>query len=196
MGLDREEVHVPAQEYVLAVAVYAGTEDVVLDLRDLTGPDGFGEAVGGTGILRRRPDRTTLEQAGGGTLGYGIGTGAAVGIVVGVLLGYPLPAAGVGAVVGGFVGHRARRREVRELVGVLHDFIPVGATALVAVVQAEPWPVLRTTLTRALRVTGWPVDDGPLLPFALALVRGNPTVTEDLEAGAEPQRRADPDGRP
>ncbi len=181
----------PTQEYVLLLGVYAGMEEAALDLRDLTGADGFPDAVGGAGILRRRFDGSTLQQSGGGTLGYGIGTGAAAGIVVGVLVGFPLAGAGVGAILGGLVGHRMRQQEVGELVGVLDDSIPVGATALVAVVEAESWPVLRGTLGRALRVTGWPLDDGPLLPFARSLVRGNPTVIEDLDRPEDPRPRPD-----
>ena len=64
---------------------------------------------------------------------------------------------------------------------VLDEQIPVGSTALVAVVPAGPWPLIRVSLARAIRVTGWPLDPGsPLLPFARSLVRGNPTVSEEL----------------
>lgn len=184
----------PVQEYVLCVAVYATPEEAGLDLRDLTGPDGFAEDVSGAGILRRGPDRATLQQSGGGTLGYGIGTGAAMGIVAGAMLGYPLVVGAIGAVVGGFVGQRVRTQEVGALVGVLGDAIPVGATALVAVVRAEPWPVLRGTLGRALRITGWPLDDGPLVPFARSLVRGNPTAIEDLAGHQPPEAPRDLQG--
>lgn len=181
-----------AREYVLLLGVYAGAEDAALDLRDLTGDHGFPDAVGGAGILRRGLDGSTLQQSGGGTLGYGIGTGAAAGIVVGVVLGFPLASAVAGAFLGGLVGHRMRQREVGVLVGVLDDAIPVGATALVAVVDAQMWPVLRTTLGRALRVTGWPLDDGPLVPFARSLVRGNPTVTQDLDRPEGPSPALEP----
>lgn len=174
-----------AEEYVLLLGVYAGTEEATLDLRDLTGPGGFADAVCGAGILHRRFDGATLQQSGGGTLGYGIGTGAAAGIVVGVIVGLPLAGAGVGAALGGLVGHRMRQQEVQDVVRVLAESIPVGATALVAVVQAESWPVLRGTLGRALRVTGWPLDDGPLLPFARSLVRGNPSVAEALDRSGD-----------
>ena len=177
----------PVSEHVLCVAIYASVEEAGLDLRELTGPSGFAESVGGSGLLHRGTGRVTLQQAGGGTLGYGIGTGAAVGIVAGVILGYPLVVGGIGAVVGGIIGYRNRTREVDGLVRVLDDAIPVGATALVAVVRAEAWPVLRGTLDRALRVSGWPLDDGPLVPFARSLVRGNPTATEDLGGHAPPE---------
>jgi hypothetical protein len=180
------------EEYVLAVGIYASTDEALEDLRDLTTPGGHPGAVGGAGILRRRLDGSTLQQSGGGTLGYGIGTGAAAGIVGGVLVGFPLVGAGIGALVGGVVGQRMRQREIGTLVGVLDDWIPVGSSALVAVVRAESWPTIRATLQRALRVTGWPVDEGPLLPFARSLVRGNPTVTEDLQRPADPGRPPDP----
>jgi hypothetical protein len=181
-------------EHVLAVGIYASTQEALEDLRDLTAPGRPPGAVGGAGILRRRLDGATLQQAGGGTLGYGIGTGAAAGIVGGVLVGFPLAGAGMGALVGGVVGHRMRQREIGTLVGVLDDYIPVGSSALVAVVRADSWPGIRSSLRRALRVTGWPVDDGPLLPFARALVRGNPTVTEDLQPPADRDPPADPSG--
>ena len=49
----------------------------------------------------------------------------------------PLVGAAAGAVVGGLVGRRVSRREVDGLVALLDDAIPVGATALLAVVEAE-----------------------------------------------------------
>lgn len=170
----------PGREYVLMLALHAGPEDAAGDLADLLAPAGFPDAVAGAAILQRGRDGTTIQQPGGGTLAYGIGTGAAVGVAAGALLGVPLQTMVVGAAVGGLIGHRRRRDELDGVVAVLADHIPIGATALVAVVAAEQWPVLRTSLARALRVTGWPLDEGPLVEFARSLVRGNPTVSEDL----------------
>lgn len=188
-------------EYVLMLALHADVADAAADLADLTERSGVTELVAGSAILHRTPTGATVQQIGGGTLAYGIGTGLAVGVVAGVPFDQPLVGGAIGAVVGGLLGRRTRRREVSGLVGLLDDQLPVGSIALVAVVPAVPWPLIRVSLDRALRVTGWPLDrDSPLLPFARSLVRGNPTVSEELP---QPARRfstteggpEDPDGR-
>jgi uncharacterized membrane protein len=170
-----------SDEYVLVVALYADAEEAVADLRDLTAPGGLSQAVAGSGILHRDWRRSMLQQGSGGTLAYGIGTGAAAGIVAGVFLGMPLLGGAVGALVGGVVGHRVSRREVEGLVAVLDDAIPVGATALLAVVEERRLQEVRTSLNRALRTSGRVLDDGPLTSYARAFVRGNPEVLEVLD---------------
>ena len=126
-----------SQGYVLVVALYADADEAVSDLRDLTAAGGMSQAVAGSGILHRDWRRSMLQQGSGGTLAYGIGTGAAAGIVAGVFVGMPLLGAAAGAVVGGVVGRRMSRREVEGLVALLDDAIPVGATALLAVVEED-----------------------------------------------------------
>ena len=174
-------------EYVLMLVLHADVADAAADLAELTASSATIDLVAGSAILRRTVPRTLVQQSGGGTLGYGIGTGMAVGVVAGVPLGQPLLTGALGAVIGGLVGRRARQREVQGVMDVLDEQIPVGSTALVAVVPAGPWPLIRVSLARAVRVTGWPLDPGsPLLPFARSLVRGNPTVSEELP---EPTRQ-------
>jgi uncharacterized membrane protein len=173
-----------SQEYVLVVALYADAEEALADLRDLTSPGGLSQAVAGSGILHRDWRRAMLQQGSGGTLAYGIGTGAAAGIVAGVFLGTPLLGGAVGAVVGGVVGRRMSRREVEGLVAVLDDAIPVGATALLAVVEEERLPEIRASLDRALRTSGRVLDDGPLTSYVRAFVRGNPEALETLDRQA------------
>jgi len=177
-----------SQEYVLLVALYADPGEAVADLRDLTAPGGLSQAVAGSGILHRDWRRSMLQQGSGGTLAYGIGTGAAAGIVAGVFLGMPLLVGAVGAVIGGVVGRRMSRREVEGLVAVLDDAIPVGATALLAVVDEERLPEIRTSLDRALRSSGRVLDDGPLTSYVRAFVRGNPEALEilDRQSGRSP----------
>ncbi len=168
-------------EYVLVVALYADADEAVADLRDLTASGGRADAVAGSGILHRGWRRSTLQQGSGGTVAYGIGTGAAAGIVVGVFLALPLVGAAAGAVVGGLVGRRVSRREVDGLVALLDDAIPVGATALLAVVGAERLLEVRASLHRALRTSGRVLDDGPLTAHVRAFVRGNPEALEVLD---------------
>ena len=178
-----------SDEYVLVVALYADADEAVGDLRDLTAHAGLNPAVAGSGILHRDWRRSMLQQGGGGTVAYGIGTGAAAGIVVGVLVGVPLVGAAAGALVGGLLGRRVSRREVDGLVVLLDDAIPVGATALLAVVEAEHLLEVRAALGRALRSSGRVLDEGPLTSYVRAFVRGNPDVLEilDRQAGRNPE---------
>lgn len=168
-------------EYVLVVGVYAATDEAVADLREITGPGALAGAVVGAGILRRDWRRSALHQGHGGTLAYGIGTGAAAGIVAGVFVGLPLLGAVAGALVGGALGRRLGRREVEGLVALLGDTVPVGATALIAVVLEEQLLQVRSAMTRALRSSGRVLDEGVLTSCARSLVRGNPTVMEALD---------------
>ncbi len=171
-----------SQQYALVVGVYADAHEAASDLRDITGPAALGDAVAGAGILRRDWRGSALSQGSGGTLAYGIGTGAAAGIVVGVVLGGPLLGAVVGAAVGGMLGQRAGRREIEVLVAAVSDTVPVGGTALVAVVVEGQLPLVRAAMTRALRTSGRVLDEGPLTTCARSLVRGNPTAMEALDA--------------
>lgn len=171
-------------EYALVVALYADAEEAVADLRDLKANGGLDQVVAGSGILYRDWRRSMLHQGSGGTLAYGIGTGAAGGIVAGVFLGLPLVGAVVGAAVGGVVGLRVSRREVDGLVGLLGDAVPVGATALLAVVDESRLAEVRSSLDRALRTSGRVLDDGPLTSHVRAFVRGNPQALEILDRQA------------
>jgi uncharacterized membrane protein len=171
-------------EYVLVVALYADVQEAAADLRDVTAPESLGDAVVGSGILQRDWRRGMLQQGGGGTLAYGVGTGAAGGIVAGVFLGVPLIGGLVGAVVGGFLGWRVSRREVDGLISLLGDAIPVGATALLIVVEESRLLETRTALGRALRTSGRVLDDGPLTRYVRAFVRGNPEALEALDRQA------------
>lgn len=179
-----------SQEYVLVVALYADADEAVSDLRDLTSPGGMSGAVAGSGILHRDWRRSMLQQGSGGTLAYGIGTGTAAGIVAGVVVGMPLVGAVAGAVIGGVVGRRMSQREVEGLVALLEDAIPVGATAVLAVVEADRLLEVRTSLQRALRTSGRVLDQGPLTTYVRALVRGNPEALEvlDRQAGRNTER--------
>lgn len=179
-----------SDEYVLVVALYADADEAVADLRDLTASGGFADAVAGSGILHRGWRRSMLQQGSGGTLAYGIGTGAAAGIVAGVFLSLPLVGAAAGAVVGGLVGRRVSRREVDGLVVLLDDAIPVGATALLAVVAEDRLVEVRAALGRALRSSGRVLDEGPLSSHVRAFVRGNPEALEilDRQAGRTSER--------
>jgi hypothetical protein len=178
------------QGYVLVVALYADSDEAVSDLRDLKAPGGMSQAVAGSGILHRDWRRSMLQQGSGGTLAYGIGTGAAAGIVAGVFLGMPLLGAAAGVVVGGVVGLRMSRREVEGLVALLDDAVPVGATALLAVVEEDRLQEVRTSLQRALRTSGRVLDEGPLTTYVRAFVRGNPEALEvlDRQAGRSSER--------
>ena len=172
------------EEYVLIVAIYADSGEAVADLQFITDHDAFGAAVGGAGILHRDWRQAALQQGSGGTFAYGLGTGAAAGIVAGVFLGMPLLGAAAGAVVGGVVGRRIGREEVDGLVALLDDAIPVGGTALLAVVTEERMVEVRSAMTRALRTTGRVLDEGPLTRHVRAFVRGNPEVMEALDVQA------------
>jgi uncharacterized membrane protein len=167
-------------EYVLVVALYPAVQDAAADLRDVRTREALEDAVVGSGILQRDWRRSVLQQGSGGTLAYGIGTGAAGGIVAGAFLGVPLVAGLVGAVVGGIVGRRVSRREVDGLVSLLGDAIPVGATALLIVVEEARLMEMRTALGRALRTSGRVLDDGPLTVHVRAFVRGNPEALSAL----------------
>ncbi len=171
-------------EYVLVVALYPDVQDAAADLREVSTQEALEGVVIGSGILQRDWRRSVLQQCSGGTLAYGIGTGAAGGIVAGAFLGVPLVAGLVGAVVGGVVGWRVSRREVDGLVALLGDAIPVGATALLIVVEEARLMEVRAALGRALRTSGRVLDDGPLTTYVRAFVRGNPEALEALDRQA------------
>ena len=168
------------EEYVLLVGVHAGRRDALADLREVTAAGPVGEAVAGAAVLHRGLDRSTLQQGGGGTLAYGIGTGAAAGVVAGVELTAPLAGAAAGAAIGAAVGHRLSRREVDDLAAALDDAVPVGASAVLAVVRADRLDLVRGALRHSLRATARLLEDDPLRRLARSLVRGNPTATEAL----------------
>ena len=169
------------REYVLVVALHADSNDAVADLRDLGSPGPLAQSVVGAGILHRGTWRSTLAQGSGGTLAYGIGTGAAAGIVAGVVVSLPLIGAAAGAVVGAVVGRHLACREVEGLIALLADEIPVGATALLAVVAEEHQFAVRAGMARALRTTARVLDEGPLTGHVRAFVRGDPEALEALE---------------
>ena len=82
------------------------------------------------------------------------------------------------------------RREIEGLVAAVGDTVPIGGTAVIAVVVEEQLPAVRAAMTLALRTSGRVLDEGPLTTYARSLVRGNPTVMEALDA-----QQGKPDGR-
>ena len=174
--------------YAIAVGVYADAADAAADLRDLTAPGALAGAVAGAGILRRDWRSASLQQGDGGTTSYGAVTGAAVGVVLGVVVGAPLVMAAVGGLVGAGAGRRIGRREVEGIVSSVGDIVPVGATALIAVVEEESLPTVRAAMGRALRSAGRVLDEGPLIDCARRFVRGNPDVMEALDDQQRPNR--------
>jgi hypothetical protein len=167
-------------EYVLVVGLYPQAEPAVMDLRDLTNPGPVAEVLAGTGLVARVGRGVTVQQGGGGTLGYGIGTGAAAGLVVGHWMPWPLTTAVVGAVIGGLIGVRLRRRESAHLLALIDLDLRVGETALVTVVPAVHLGEVRHAMWRARKTTGRVLDDPDSLRLARGLVRGNPVATEAL----------------
>lgn len=167
-------------EHVLAVGIYDVPDGALEDLRDLTNPGPTAEVIAGAALVTRDAQRAVLHQGGGGSTAYGIGTGAAIGVVAGVVLALPLVGAAAGAVIGGLMGHRLRSREAAQLADLLADDLPIGATALVAVVPEPFMAEVRAGMSRARRTTGRVVDDPAARRLARALVRGNPDATDAL----------------
>ena len=66
----------------------------------------------------------------------------------------------------------------------------MGATAVLAVVEADQLQEVRSSLHRALRTSGRVLDDGPLTTYVRAFVRGNPEALEvlDRQAGRNSER--------
>jgi uncharacterized membrane protein len=166
--------------YVLAVGVYDASDPALEDLRDLTNPGPTAEVVAGAAVMTRGADRSVMQQGGGGTTAYGIGTGAAAGVVAGVVVALPLVGAAAGAVIGGLVGHHLKGKEAAQLAALLDDDVPVGGTALVAVVPEPFLAEARAGMTRARRTTGRVIDDPAARRLARGLVRGNPDATDAL----------------
>ena len=178
-----------ALEYVLAVGIYVRHADALADMRDLTNPGPVAEALAGVAVVTRGLTGSVMEQGGGGTTGYGIGTGAAAGVVAGVLVAAPsvvaapFVGAAAGAVIGGLVGHHLKVQETEHLVALLGDDLPVGASALAAVLPAAFLGEVRAAMHRASRTTGRVLADDATRRLARGLVRGNPQATEALADG-------------
>jgi uncharacterized membrane protein len=163
------------------VGIHDAAQDALEDLRDLTNPGPTAEALAGAAVLLRGPHRPTLQQGGGGSTAFGIGTGAALGVIVDVLLTLPLVGTAAGGAIGGLLGRRAKQQEAVALEALLVDDLPIGSTALVAVVPEARAGEVRAAMRRARRTTGRLLEDPTARAVARGLVRGDPIATEWLE---------------
>lgn len=150
--------------------------------------------VAGAAILRRQYNgEVRLEQPGGGTLAYITGIGVAAGFALSYWVAVPFLPAAVGGIIGYLYGRSRREREARTLGRQLADFLPRGASAIVAVVDECVIGQLNRQLGLALRTTVLPLDEPELLRLAQALVRGHAEIEEALAERAEAQATRDRD---
>lgn len=167
------------QRYVLFAAVY-GSEPLAFDgLRVLqtSGED----SVAGLGLLRRDDyGRTTLERTTRSSVGAVL-VGLVVGLAAGLGTKLMWATALIGAVIGGVVGLSDRRKEVRELSGLVGALVPAGGCAIVAITEEDLARRLSWQFDLAQETRAIPIADRRTSELARCLARDNTRVRRALD---------------
>lgn len=174
--------------YVLYAAMYGLDAEAAIEFPIVVSWQDKGSELAGATIVRRRRDGVVrLEQPGSGTLAYTTGIGVAVGFALNYWIAVPMIPAVVGGAIGYLYGRSRRERQARTLGRELTGFLPLGASAIVAVVAEPLIGQLNRRLGLALRTTVLSLDEPELLQLAQALVRGHTELEEALAERADAQ---------
>ena len=166
------------RNYTLLVAAYG--DDVSAARQDFEAIKGIGDTavVAAVVLSRDSSGEVKVEEHGGGLVAGGTAAGAVGGLVVG-LFAPPLLLAGVvGAGIGAGVGALAKRHEQKAIGVEAEEWLPAGASAIVAVVDDLYLDRVDKAVERAAKKVSKAVDEGDYDAVVKAVNEGDEKIIE------------------
>jgi uncharacterized membrane protein len=152
----------PDDHLVLYVAAYddvrTASEDFVV-LQDADAADDL-RIVGAVVIDRDEDGEVDVTAHHTGLVGGGAGAGGVVGLVVGLFAPPLLLSTAAGAAIGAGIGALMKHHEESQLEIALHDYLPPGASAIVAVVEDRHLERIDRALATSTRKVSRAIDSG------------------------------------
>lgn len=167
--------------WTLFVAAYddgAAAEEDFKAIKELDDTD-----VTAAVVLSRGDDgKVEVKEHGGGLVASGTTAGAIGGLVVG-LFAPPLLAAGVvGAGIGAGIGAIAKHHEEKSIGVDAEDWLPVGSSAIVAVVDDLYLDRVDKAMAKATKKVDKAIDKGDYDAVVKAVNEGNDKIIEAAES--------------
>lgn len=134
-------------------------------------------------VLDRDADgKVTVKEHGGGLVGGGTAVGAAGGFVVGLFAPPLLLATAVGAGIGAAVGALMKRHEEKEIGVDADEWLPVGSSAIVAVVDDLYLDRVDHAVTKAVKRTNKAIDKGDYDAVVKAVNEGGDDILKAVDS--------------
>jgi uncharacterized membrane protein len=167
---------------VLFVASYG--DDAGAAKEDFESLKGLGDAaVIAAVVVDRDPDgKVNVKEHGGGIVAAGTGIGAVGGLVVGLFAPPLLLATVVGAGIGAGVGALVKRHEEKQIGVDAEEWLPVGSSAIVAVIDDLYLDRVDKAVGKAAKKTNKAIDKGDYDAVIKAVNEGDEKVVEAVES--------------
>jgi uncharacterized membrane protein len=140
------------------------------------------KAIGDTAVLaavvlsRDSADKVVVKEHGGGLVAGGTTVGALGGLVVGLFAPPLLAATAVGAAIGAGAGAIAKRHEEKTIGVNAEEWLPVGASAIVAVVDDLYLDRVDAAVNKAAKKVNKAIDQGDYDAVVKAVNEGDEKI--------------------
>jgi uncharacterized membrane protein len=140
------------------------------------------KVIGDTAVLaavvlsRDSADKVVVKEHGGGLVAGGTTVGALGGLVVGLFAPPLLAATAVGAAIGAGAGAIAKRHEEKTIGVNAEEWLPVGASAIVAVVDDLYLDRVDAAVNKAAKKVNKAIDQGDYDAVVKAVNEGDEKI--------------------
>ena len=167
--------------YTLLVAAYNDTTSAA---EDFTTIKGLGDTVVVAAVVldRDASGKVEVKEHGGGLIAAGSTMGAVGGLVVGLFAPPLLLASVVGAGIGAGVGAIAKRHEEKTIGVDAEEWLPVGSSAIAAVVDDLYLDRVDAAVGKATKKISKAIDKGDYDAVVKAVNEGDEKVIEAAES--------------
>jgi uncharacterized membrane protein len=171
---------------VLYVASYG--DDVTAAKQDYDSLDHLDDAavVASVVLTRDASGKVNVDEHGGGQVAGGATIGGVAGLVVGLFAPPLLLATAAGAGIGAAAGAIAKHHDEKKIASAVDedDWLPVGSSAIVAVIDDEYLDKVEAALSSATKKVNKAIDKGDYDDVVKALNEGGQKVVQAVGAEA------------
>jgi uncharacterized membrane protein len=167
---------------VLVAGTYPDAGDAAADFKTLKDAQTSGEykVVGAVVASRDEQGKVTVDEHGGAEVGGGATLGAVGGLVVGLFAPPLLLATAIGAGIGAAIGALVKRHEEKEMGVELDEYLPVGTSAIIAVVDDTYADNVESALVKADKKVNKAIDSGDVDKLKKALADAGHNVDDAI----------------
>jgi uncharacterized membrane protein len=170
------------RNYSLLVAAYG--DDTTAATADFETIKSLGDAavVAAVVLSRNSSGAVEVKEHGGGLVAAGTSVGAIGGLVVGLFAPPLLLAGAIGAGIGAGAGKIAKRHQEKAIGVDAEEWLPVGASAIVAVVDDLYLDRVDKSVDKATKKVSKAIDKGDYDAVVKAVNEGDEKVIEAAES--------------
>jgi uncharacterized membrane protein len=171
------------QNLTLYVASYSDAASASEDFQTLKDAQGADElAVVGAVVMSRDASGDTTVQESSGEVGGGAVIGGGVGLVVGLFAPPLLLSTAVGAGAGALIGELRKRHEEKKLGVDVDEYLPLGSSAIVVVLDDQYLDGVDKALTKADKKVNKAIDSGDYDKISKAIADAGDDVTDAIDS--------------